>query len=112
MHDAGETEPHRVGRVSGLLIAGTSSDAGKSLITAGLCRGLHRRRSTQPQSELDAVERKRNLRGAFIAAGQLPAHVVLLDDVMTTGATLHAAALTLHRAGVQRVDAWVCARVP
>ena len=43
MHDAGETEPHRVGRVSGLLIAGTSSDAGKSLITAGLCRGLHRR---------------------------------------------------------------------
>jgi len=42
----------------------------------------------------------------------LPAHVVLLDDVMTTGATLHAAALTLHRAGVQRVDAWVCARVP
>ncbi|WP_282267896.1 ComF family protein [Stenotrophomonas sp. PS02298] len=77
-----------------------------------LCRGLHRRRSTQPQSELDAVERKRNLRGAFIAVGQLPAHVVLLDDVMTTGATLHAAALTLHRAGVQRVDAWVCARVP
>lgn len=77
-----------------------------------LCRGLHRRRSTQPQSELDASERKRNLRGAFIAVGQLPAHVVLLDDVMTTGATLHAAALTLHRAGVQRVDAWVCARVP
>ena len=77
-----------------------------------LCRGLHRRRSTQPQSELDAMERKRNLRGAFIAVGQLPAHVVLLDDVMTTGATLHAAALTLHRAGVQRVDAWVCARVP
>lgn len=77
-----------------------------------LCRGLRRRRPTLPQSELDAPERKRNLRGAFIAVGQLPAHVVLLDDVMTTGATLHAAALTLHRAGVQRVDTWVCARVP
>ena len=77
-----------------------------------LYRGLHRRRSTQPQSELDAVQRRRNLHGAFTAVGQLPAHVVLLDDVMTTGATLHAAALTLHRAGVQRVDAWVCARVP
>ncbi len=77
-----------------------------------LCRGLQRRHSTQPQSELDAVQRRRNLRGAFSAVGVLPAHVVLLDDVMTTGATLHAAALTLHRAGVQRVDAWVCARVP
>ena len=42
----------------------------------------------------------------------LPAHVVLVDDVMTTGATLHAAAIALRRAGVARVDAWVCARVP
>ncbi|MDQ2575917.1 hypothetical protein RBB70_14535 [Staphylococcus aureus] len=33
-----------------------------------------------------------------------------MDDVMTTGATLHAAAQALQRAGAQRVDAWVCAR--
>jgi predicted amidophosphoribosyltransferase len=32
--------------------------------------------------------------------------------VMTTGATLHAAAKALRRAGVRRVDAWVCARAP
>ncbi|RBG48786.1 ComF family protein, partial [Xanthomonas oryzae pv. oryzae] len=44
--------------------------------------------------------------------GPLPAHVALVDDVMTTGATLHAAAKALRKAGVQRVDAWVCARVP
>ncbi len=31
---------------------------------------------------------------------------------MTTGATLQAAVLALHAAGVTRVDAWVCARVP
>jgi len=37
---------------------------------------------------------------------------VLVDDVMTTGATLHAAAEALLRAGVRRVDAWVCARTP
>jgi len=74
---------------------------------------LRRVRATAPQSELDAAARERNLRGAFEArAGtRLPTHVALLDDVLTTGATLHAAAEALHRAGVERIDAWVCARV-
>ncbi|HEY0660988.1 MAG TPA: double zinc ribbon domain-containing protein [Lysobacter sp.] len=75
---------------------------------------LIRIRNTAPQSRLDATQRHRNLRGAFALRGgaALPAHVVLVDDVMTTGATLHAAATALRRAGVARVDAWVCARVP
>ena len=73
---------------------------------------LLRTRETSAQSELDAVQRKRNLRRAFQAQAPLPAHVTLIDDVMTTGATLHAAAHALKRAGVLRVDAWVCARVP
>lgn len=77
-----------------------------------LCKGLHRRHATAPQSELDQAARRRNLRAAFIAGGALPAHVALVDDVMTTGATLQAAAWALRRAGVQRVDAWVAARVP
>ena len=75
---------------------------------------LQRGRATAPQSRLDAGGRRRNLRGAFIVpdSSALPAHVVLIDDVMTTGATLQAAATALRRAGVQRVDAWVCARAP
>ncbi len=75
---------------------------------------LQRRRATAPQSRLDAGARRRNLRGAFSVrdTSTLPDHVVLVDDVMTTGATLQAAAKALRRAGVQRVDAWVCARVP
>jgi ComF family protein len=75
---------------------------------------LRRIRITAPQSELSAVARRRNLKGAFAVRTDTnpPAHVVLVDDVMTTGATLHAAAAALKRAGVQRVDAWVCARVP
>lgn len=75
---------------------------------------LLRVRVTAAQSELSALARRRNVRNAFsVRSGvALPAHVVLIDDVMTTGATLHAAAKALRRAGVQRVDAWVCARVP
>ena len=85
-----------------------------------LDNALQRVRATRAQSELDARARRRNLRGAFAVDGPavlrarlvLPRHVVLVDDVITTGATLHAAASALLRAGVQRVDAWVCARVP
>ena len=74
---------------------------------------LVRSRDTAPQSRLDAPARRRNLRRAFAVhpGPALPTHVTLVDDVMTTGATLHAAAETLLRAGVTRVDAWVCARV-
>lgn len=78
-----------------------------------LCAGgLHRCRDTPPQSRLDAAQRRRNLREAFVwtCAAPPPAHAILIDDVMTTGATLHAAALALRRAGALRVDAWVCAR--
>jgi ComF family protein len=81
-----------------------------------LCQGLLlRARATTPQSRLHADDRQRNLRGAFVACptdAPLPRHVALVDDVMTTGATLHAAATALRRAGVVRVDAWVAARVP
>lgn len=75
---------------------------------------LVRTRATDAQSALDAKARRRNLRGAFATAegAELPTHVAVFDDVMTTGATLHEAARTLLRAGVARVDAWALARAP
>ncbi|NCT71323.1 MAG: ComF family protein [Xanthomonadaceae bacterium] len=75
---------------------------------------LRRVRATAPQSELDAGQRQRNVARAFRVAphAAMPDHVALVDDVMTTGATLQAAARVLLGAGVRRVDAWVCARVP
>lgn len=75
---------------------------------------LQRVRATPPQSRLDAAQRRRNVRGAFAVdtTRRVPGHVALLDDVMTTGATVHAAVRALKRAGIARVDVWVCARVP
>lgn len=74
---------------------------------------LERIRGTSAQTELDRAARRSNVRGAFRARGAtLPAHVVLLDDVMTTGATLAECARVLKRAGAKRVDVWALARAP
>ncbi|MET0331963.1 MAG: ComF family protein [Dyella sp.] len=75
---------------------------------------LLRQRATDAQTELDARERRRNVRGAFAIKTDavLPSHVALLDDVMTTGATLAECARVLRRAGVARIDVWALARAP
>lgn len=75
---------------------------------------LRRTRATPPQTGLDAKTRRRNLRDAFAiaASARLPEHVALIDDVMTTGATLRECARVLRRAGVARVDVWALARAP
>jgi ComF family protein len=80
---------------------------------------LQRTRATPAQANLDAAARRRNLRGAFAvnenaAAGldRERASVALVDDVMTTGATLRECARALRRAGFTRVSVWAFARAP
>ena len=77
-----------------------------------LANALVRRRATHPQTELGAAERQRNMRDAFALrpGADLPAHIALVDDVMTTGATLAECARVLLSSGVQRVDARTIAR--
>ena len=81
-----------------------------------LVRALRRRAATRPQTGLSRPRRRANLAGAFRwrgrpLAGGAP-HWLLVDDVLTTGATLESAARTLKRAGVGRVTALVVAITP
>ncbi len=75
---------------------------------------LRRTRATHAQTELTAVQRRRNVRGAFEArfSGTVPEHVAVLDDVFTTGATLAECVRVLKKAGAARVDVWALARAP
>jgi ComF family protein len=73
-------------------------------------RGMLRVRETPPQTGLNREARLKNVRGAFDCAQRLDGHVAIVDDVMTTGATLSEAAKVLKKAGAARVSAWVIAR--
>lgn len=73
---------------------------------------LIRLRETGVQQQLNWTERRRNVRGAFAATRPLDGvAVVLVDDVLTTGATLNEAARAVLAAGARRVDALTLARV-
>jgi predicted amidophosphoribosyltransferase len=73
-----------------------------------------RRRATAAQSELDAAERRRNVRDAFVAdsARIRDRHIALADDVATTAATANECARALKQAGARTVTVLVVARAP
>jgi len=75
---------------------------------------LIRTRDTPTQTGLDRRARARNVAGAFRAAtaARVPARVWLVDDVVTTGATLFEAARALRRAGATSVTGVCVARTP
>jgi ComF family protein len=75
-------------------------------------KALARTRNTMPQSTLSGAERRENIKGAFAADGRVVGgrSVLLVDDVMTTGATVEQAVQALREAGAARVDVLVLAR--
>jgi ComF family protein len=67
---------------------------------------LRRHRYTKPQTTLVPSERRKNVRGAFVAKRKKDLHgatVLLVDDVLTTGSTCHHAAKALKAAGAKAV---------
>jgi ComF family protein len=70
-------------------------------------------KDTAPQASLPFDRRAGNVRGAFACEASVAGlRVTLLDDVMTTGATVEELARTLRRAGAADVGVWVLARTP
>ncbi|MBF0417894.1 MAG: ComF family protein [Magnetococcales bacterium] len=95
---------------SALLAQEVGARLGKPVSTDLLMRHRH----TRAQTRLDARARQLNVQGAFrvVDPERLKGRSVLLvDDVMTTGATMHAAVATLKRAGSGRVSGFCLARV-
>ncbi len=90
-----------------LLARGVARSLGLTAVGA-----LERTRPTAAQVSLGPAERRRNVKGAFRAAGAMVegADVVLVDDVLTTGSTLAECARALKQAGAERVIACVLAR--
>ncbi len=71
---------------------------------------LERAPGRAPQKGLTLGERRRNVRGAFSPRDAVPATVVLVDDVYTSGATVSAAASALRKGGARRVEVVTFAR--
>jgi ComF family protein len=73
--------------------------------------GLRRVRATEQQAHLDARARAENMRGAFAWEGAPPPRrLLLVDDVLTTGATMGACAIVLRDAGAEAVHGMALAR--
>ncbi|MCF7846696.1 MAG: ComF family protein [Candidatus Gracilibacteria bacterium] len=80
--------------------------------TFTVSKGLRRPKRTRQQARLSKAERAQNLQNAFVWRGESlqGKHVLLVDDVVASGATLDAAARVLKDAGATAVQAVVFAR--
>ena len=67
-------------------------------------------RDTAPQAQLPAAERCDNLKDAFVLRGVPPPRVAIVDDVLTTGATVESLARVLRAGGCRRIEIWAVAR--
>jgi ComF family protein len=84
---------------------------GRTLHLPVLARACRKVVDTAPQAKLPFGERARNVRGAFVCDADLRGkRIAVVDDVMTTGATLDELSRNLKRAGARSVSGWMLAR--
>ena len=94
---------------STLLARAIASETGGLCLADALCRTRH----TQVQRRLSKSERKKNLHRAFILkAKQLPSHVAIVDDVVTTGSTVAEMTRELQWHGIEQVDIYCLCYTP
>jgi len=73
-------------------------------------KGIQRIKMTNAQSDLDSIERKSNVKGAFQIDCELPKHIAIVDDVVTTGMTVSELANQARQQGAKKIDVWCVAR--
>jgi len=74
---------------------------------------VSRQRSTVSQTGLNAQQRRKNIRGAFSVADDISyRHVLIIDDVVTTGSTVNELASVLKKGGIDKVGVLSIARAP
>jgi len=70
----------------------------------------HRIKNTMAQTTLNAIERHKNVKHAFVITEKVPMHVAVIDDVITTGSTVREFCRVLKQAGAKEIDVWCVAR--
>lgn len=99
LRERGYNQAHELARI-------LASDYHLPLLT----RSVDRADRALHQAALPLAERARNIRHVFSVTGPLPPRIAVIDDVMTSGSSLHELARTLKRAGAVHIEAWVLAR--
>lgn len=91
-----------------LLIAQTVAHQHRLKLLPHACQRI---RATEPQTSLPKDQRAKNMRGAFQCSVDLTGkHIALVDDVLTTGASLSALAAAVQACGAAKIENWVVAR--
>lgn len=91
-----------------LLIAQTVAHQHRLKLLPHACQRI---RATEPQTSLPKDQRAKNMRGAFQCSVDLTGkHIALVDDVLTTGASLSALATAVQACGAAKIENWVVAR--
>lgn len=77
-------------------------------VNTNLCKRIV---NTDPQSELPIKSRQKNVKDAFaLNNDNIPKHIAIIDDVITTGSTINEISKLFKKAGCERIDIWAIAR--